>query len=101
MRVDAGLPLLFCWPHARHSSYAFHPAKQSSIAAEPLPRIPKLYEIEAEIRGRPTEQPRAVRQQRSRPETKSSRNRTRHRSESAVRFQHHREVPGQNRFHKI
>ncbi len=47
--------------------YEFYVSTKSPLAAEVLARIGKLYEIEAEIRGSPAEQRRAVRQQRSRP----------------------------------
>ena len=42
-----------CWAHARRGFYDIHQATQSPIAAEALLRIGKLYEIEADIRGKP------------------------------------------------
>ena len=47
--------------------YEFHAATKSPLAAEALAQIARLYAIEAEIRGQPSEHRRAVRQQRSRP----------------------------------
>jgi transposase len=59
--------LAFCWAHARRKFYDIHIANPSPLAAEALRRIAALYEIEAAIRGRPAEERRRVRQQRSRP----------------------------------
>ena len=53
--------------HARRKFYDIHIANPSPLAAEALRRIAALYEIEAAIRGRPAEERRRVRQQRSRP----------------------------------
>jgi transposase len=53
--------------HTRRPFYEFYVSNKSSLAAEALARIGKLYDIEAEIRGHPAEHRRAVRQQRSRP----------------------------------
>jgi hypothetical protein len=66
-RRDGSIQLAFCWAHTRRPFYEFYVATTSPLAAEVLARIGKLYEIEAEIRGSPAEQRRAVRQQRSRP----------------------------------
>jgi transposase len=57
--------LAYCWSHARRLFYELSPA--SPIATEALARIAALYRIEAEIRGRPADERRAVRQERSRP----------------------------------
>jgi transposase len=59
--------LVFCWAHTRRKFFDIHTANQSPVAAEALRRIAALYEIEAEIRGRPAEDRRQVRQSRSRP----------------------------------
>ena len=47
--------------------YEIHQATGSPLAEEALRRIGELYEVEAEIRGRPAEERRAVRQERSKP----------------------------------
>ena len=56
-----------CWAHARRAFYDLHQAHASPIAAEALERIGKLYEIEAEIRGRPPDERKATRQARAGP----------------------------------
>jgi transposase len=65
--ADGGPQLAFCWAHTRRKFYDIHEASKSPIAAEALRRIAALYEIEAVIRGKPAEERRQVRQQRSRP----------------------------------
>jgi len=57
-----------CWAHARRKFYEIHVALASPIAAVALERIGRLYAIEAEIRGKPAEERRAVRQARAGPE---------------------------------
>src|ERR671911_381868 len=57
--------LAFCWAHCRRRFYEIHQATGSPLAAEALRRIGELYAIEAEIRGCPAEERRAVRQERS------------------------------------
>jgi transposase len=59
--------LAFCWAHCRRRFYEIHQATGSPLAGEALRQIGELYTIEAEIRGRPTEERRAVRQERSKP----------------------------------
>ena len=66
-RTDASIWLAFCWAHVRRPFYEYYTSTESLLAAEVLARIGKLYEIEAEIRGKPADVRRAVRQQRSRP----------------------------------
>jgi transposase len=66
-RKDASIQLAFCWAHARRPFYEFYTSTESPLAAEVLARIGKLYEIEAEIRGKPPDVRQAVRQRRSRP----------------------------------
>ena len=56
-----------CWAHARRAFYDLHKANASPVAAEALERIGKLYEIEAEIRGRPPDERKAIRQAREGP----------------------------------
>jgi hypothetical protein len=59
--------LAFCWARGRRRFYEIHQATGSPLAEEALRRIGELYAIEAEIRGRPAEDRKAVRQERSRP----------------------------------
>ncbi|HKM90111.1 MAG TPA: IS66 family transposase [Candidatus Acidoferrales bacterium] len=56
-----------CWAHVRRKFYDLQQAHRSPVAREALERIAALYGIEKEIRGRPTEERRAVRQARARP----------------------------------
>jgi transposase len=56
-----------CWAHVRRKFYDLQQAHASPIAAEALERIGALYAIEGEIRGRPPDERRAVRQARARP----------------------------------
>jgi len=53
--------------HCRRRFYEIHQATGSPLSEEALRRIGELYAIEAEIRGRPAEERRATRQERSRP----------------------------------
>jgi transposase len=53
--------------HCRRRFYEIHQAPGSPLAEEALRRIGELYRIEAEIRGRPPEERRAIRQERSKP----------------------------------
>jgi len=57
-----------CWAHVRRKFYEIHVAHASPIAAEALDRIGRLYGIEAEIRGRPPDERRQIRQARAGPE---------------------------------
>jgi transposase len=66
-RPPGEIRLAFCWAHCRRRFYEIHQATGSPLAAEALRRIRELYAIEAEIRGRPAEERRAVRQERSKP----------------------------------
>src|SRR3954449_586017 len=66
-RPPGEVRLAFCWAHCRRRFYEFHQATGSPLAEEALRRIGELYAIEAEIRGRPAEERRTVRQERSRP----------------------------------
>ena len=66
-RKDGSVRLAFCWAHLRRPFYEFYTSTQSPLGAEVLARIARLYEIEAEIRGRPPDVRKAVRQLRSRP----------------------------------
>lgn len=56
-----------CWAHARRGFYDLHQSTNSPVAAEALTRIGQLYEIEAQIRGRPPQERAAIRQARAGP----------------------------------
>src|ERR671932_543168 len=66
-RPSDQIKLAFCWAHCRRRFFEIHHATGSPLAAEALRRIGELYKVEAEIRGRPAEERRTVRQERSRP----------------------------------
>jgi len=66
-RPAGEIRLAFCWAHCRRRFYEIHQATGSPLAEEALRRIGELYAIEAEIRGRPAEERRTVRQERSKP----------------------------------
>jgi transposase len=56
-----------CWSHVRRKFYDLEQAHASPLAREALERIAALYAIEDEIRGRPPEERKLVRQARARP----------------------------------
>lgn len=56
-----------CWAHARRKFHDLHVARPSPLTTEALRRIAELYLIEAEIRGKPPDERRSVRQARARP----------------------------------
>ena len=56
-----------CWAHARRKLFEVHEATRSPIAEEALRRIGALYQVEAEIDGRPAANRQAERQARSKP----------------------------------
>jgi transposase len=56
-----------CWAHVRRKFYDLQVAHKSPVAVEAIERIAGLYAIEQEIRGRPPEERRKVRNTRSRP----------------------------------
>jgi transposase len=60
-----------CWAHVRRKFYDIHVSLASPIALEALKRIGELYKIEDEIRGRPPDERKSVRQARAGPELKS------------------------------
>ena len=66
-RPPGEIRLAFCWAHCRRRFYEIHQATGSPLAEEALRRIGELYKVEAEIRGRPAEERRATRQERSKP----------------------------------
>lgn len=65
--ASGGMTLAFCWSHARRQFIELAQGKTAPIAQETLQRIAALYAIEAELRGKPADMRRAVRQERSRP----------------------------------
>jgi transposase len=66
-RPPGAIRLAFCWAHCRRRFYEIHQATGSPLAEEALRRIGELYKVEAEVRGRPAEERRTVRQERSKP----------------------------------
>jgi len=56
-----------CWAHVRRKFHDLYKAHASPIAKEALDRIAALYGVEKEIRGRPPEQRRTIRNEHSRP----------------------------------
>ena len=56
-----------CWSHARRKFYEVHHATASPIALEALERIAALFAIESSIRGRPSDQRGAAREEHARP----------------------------------
>lgn len=56
-----------CWAHARRKFYEIHAIHASPATSEALARIAALYAIEDEIRGKPAELRREVRQSRTKP----------------------------------
>jgi hypothetical protein len=56
-----------CWAHTRRKFYEIHAAHPSPTTTEALNRIGALYGIEEEIRGKPVEIRREIRQSRARP----------------------------------
>jgi transposase len=56
-----------CWAHVRRKFYDLVEAHKSPTATTALERIAELYAVEEEIRGRPAEERREIRNLRSRP----------------------------------
>jgi transposase len=56
-----------CWAHVRRKFHDLFEAHASPVAKEALERIAALYGIEKEIRGRPPDQRKQIRNARSRP----------------------------------
>jgi len=56
-----------CWAHARRHFYDIHEKRPSAITTHVLDTIAALYRIEADIRGKPPDERRAVRQARAAP----------------------------------
>jgi hypothetical protein len=64
-RPPGAIRLAFCWAHCRRRFSDIHQATGSPLAEEALRRIGELYAVEAEVRGRPPDKRRAIRQERS------------------------------------
>jgi transposase len=56
-----------CWAHVRRKFHDLYEAHQSPVAKEALERIGALYRIEREIRGRPPDERKMVRNAQARP----------------------------------
>ena len=56
-----------CWAHARRKFHDIHAAHPSPTTAGALDRIGALYGIEAEVRAKPSDERRAIRQARAAP----------------------------------
>jgi transposase len=56
-----------CWAHVRRKFYDLEQAHASPVAREALQRIGTLYGIEEQIRGKPPNERRAVRQEQTQP----------------------------------
>src|SRR5262245_57618843 len=56
-----------CWAHVRRKFHDLYEVHQSPIAKEALDRIGALYGIEREIRGRPPDERKTIRNERARP----------------------------------
>jgi transposase len=66
-RAGALPTLAFCWAHWRRRFYEIAKGGNAPIAEEALARIGRLYEIDADIRGRSADERHADRQARSKP----------------------------------
>jgi hypothetical protein len=64
---DGRIQQACCWAHVRRHFYDLEQAHASAVAREALVRIGALYRIEEEIRGRPPDERRSVRQARTKP----------------------------------
>lgn len=56
-----------CWAHARRHFYDIHEKHPSAITSHALDTIASIYKIEADIRGKPPDERRAMRQARTAP----------------------------------
>jgi transposase len=66
-RAGGPVTLAYCWSHVRRRFYEIAQGGNAPIAEQSLERLAALYRIETMIRGLPTEQRRAVRQDQSKP----------------------------------
>ncbi len=62
---------LGCWAHARRKFFELHEANQSPLAAEVIPRIAALYEVEREAKGMTADDRHAHRQAHARPKVEA------------------------------
>ena len=65
--VDGHIQQASCWAHVRRHFYDVEQAHGSAIAREALERIGALYTVEEQIRGKPPQERRNVRQAQSKP----------------------------------
>jgi transposase len=65
--ADGRIQQAVCWAHVRRHFYDLEQAHASPIAQEALQRIAAVYKVEDQIRGKPPEERRAVRQAESKP----------------------------------
>ena len=65
--ADGRIQQAVCWAHVRRHFYDLEQAHASPIAQEALQRIAALYQVEEQIRGKPPDQRRALRQAESKP----------------------------------
>lgn len=56
-----------CWAHGRRKFFEFAKLSKSPMAMEAVRRIDELFEIERDINGKPPDERKAVRQERSKP----------------------------------
>jgi len=64
---DGAIYEVACWAHTRRKFYDIHVVHASPTTTEALARIGALYGIEEQIRGKPAELRRSIRQDRARP----------------------------------
>ena len=64
---DGAIYEVACWAHARRKFHDIHVVHASPITTEAIARIGALYGIEEEVRGKPAEVRREVRQARAKP----------------------------------
>jgi len=64
---DGRIEQAACWAHVRRHFYDLEQAHSSPVAREAMQRIGALYGVEEEIRGKPPDQRRDVRQAQSKP----------------------------------
>ena len=64
---ERGVTEVACWAHVRRKFHDLYETHQSPIAKEALEQIGALYGIEREIRGRPPDERKKVRNEKARP----------------------------------
>jgi transposase len=70
---DGAIYEVACWAHTRRKFHDIHVAHASSTTTEALARIGALYGIEEEVRGKPAEFRRDIRQARAKPRVRDLR----------------------------